>query len=220
MSTFAAYGRLERAIAAADAGSIRSRWEYGRRILCDPAAVTPGGSLRNGVIRELITAAHKAGRKLSEREIRYRIEAGRAYECESQIRHARAGFETWSALRDAGFPPFDPDEGDEPYDPRTIAEKMRQAEKQLALGEPDQLLLFEYFPSDNFSELSTVGELRKYAADMAEWTERQARADAKRLAYVQALSDAVGGDESRTWAEAQAALDAGGEQEAGARRLT
>jgi hypothetical protein len=208
MSSRSAYTRLEKAIAAADAGTIRQRWEYGRRLLCDPSATTDAGNLRHGKLAELIDAASRAGVPLSDREIRYRLEAGRAYPCESQIGRARADFSTWNALRDARFPAYDADPGEQPYDPRSLAEKVGQTEKQLALGEPDQLALFEYFPSDLFSELSTLGELRKYQAEMAEWTERQARRDAERLAYVEALSAAVGGDESKTWAEAQAALDA------------
>jgi hypothetical protein len=207
-SAYTAYARLEKAIAAADAGSIRQRWEYGRRILCDPAILTPAGNLRNGVMGELIATARKAGRKLSEREIRYRMAAARAYPCESQIRHAGAGFETWTTLREAGFPAVEADDGDEHYDPVSVAEKARHAERQLALGEPDQLPLFELFPGDQFSELSTVAELRKYAAESAEWTARHARRDAERFAYIDTLSDAVAGDESKTWAEAQAALDA------------
>lgn len=217
MRNYAAYGRLERAIAAADAGTIRQRWEYGRRLLCDPAATTDAGNLRHGVIGGLLDAAAKTNRKLSEREIRYRLEAGRAYPCESQIRHARADFGTWSALREAGFPARDADPGDEPFDPRGAAEKARAADKQLAFGDPEdpgQLVLFEWFPDREFDVLATIAELRKYATEMAEWTTRQARRDADRLAYLDRLSAAVGGDESTTWEDAQAALDRDGAGEA------
>lgn len=210
MSTFAAYGRYERAIAAADAGSIRQRWEYGRRLLCDPAATTPDGNLRNGVIAGLIEAAHRRGQKLSEREIRYRLRAGEAYPCESQIRHARAGFKSWNALREAGFPPYEADPGEGPYDPRGAAEKARAADKQLALGDPDQLALFEFFPDDRFDELATLGELRKYAEECEERTERHARRDRERFEYLERLSAAVDGNEDATWEEAQAALEAAG----------
>lgn len=202
------YRRIEKAIAAADAGTVWERWLYGRRLLCDPSATTPDGELRPGKMAELIEAAHRAGVHLTEDEIRARLEAARAYPCESQIRRARAVFGAWDALTEAGLPECEAEPGELPYDPRTAAERAQQAERQLALGEPDQLALFTLFPDDQFSELSTLAELRKYAAEMAAWTDRQARKDADRLAYVSALADAVGGDESKTWAEAQAALDA------------
>lgn len=205
--TASPYRRIEKAIAAADAGTVYERWLYGRRLLCDPSATTPDGELRPGKMAELIDAAAKAAVKLTEAEIRDRLAAGLRYPCESQLRRARALYGTWDALTATGFPEQEAEFGEQPYDPRTAAEKTRQAERQLALGEPDQLPLFELFPDDQFSELSTIAELRKYAAEMAAWTERQAGKDAARLAYVSALADAVGGDESKTWAEAQAALD-------------
>jgi hypothetical protein len=205
--TASPYRSLERQIAAHDAGTIYDRWAYGRRLVCDPSATTPSGDLRPGKMTELVDAAHRAGVRLSEEEILGRLRAATAYPCESQIARARAKCGTWEALIEAAFPECEADPGEQPYDPRTAAEKARQAERQLALGEPDQLSLFRLFPDDQFSELSTIAELRKYAAEMAAWTERQARKDADRLAYVSALADAVGGDESKTWAEAQAALD-------------
>lgn len=202
------YRRIEKAIAAADAGSVWERWTYGRRLLCDPSATTPAGELRPGKLAELIEAAHRADVRLTEEEILARLRAAKAYPCESQVRRARALYGTWEALTATGFPEQEAEPGEQEYDPRTAAERAQQAERQLALGEPDQLSLFSLFPDDQFSEMSTIAELRKYAAEMAAWTERQARKDADRLAYVSALADAVGGDESKTWAEAQAALDA------------
>lgn len=210
MTRFAAYGRYEKAIAAADTNTTRQRWEYGRRLLCDPAATTPDGNLRNGVIADLIEEAHKRGKKLSEREIRYRLRAARAYPCESQIRHICAGYESWGALRAAEFPDVDAEPGEEPYDPRGLAEKARAVDKQLALGDPDpdQLALFEYFPDDRYDELSTLAELRKYAEESSDRTERHARKDRERFEYLDKLNAAVNGDENATWEQAQAALDA------------
>jgi hypothetical protein len=209
MNGFDAYGRQERAIHAADVSTLRERWEYGRRLLCDPAATGRDGELRPGVMESLITAARRRGVALAEEEIRARLAAGKAYPCESQVRRAREHFENWAALEDAGFPEVGrADPGDLPYDPRGAAEKAAAADRQLALGDPDQLALFEFFPDDRFDALSTLAELRKYAADSAERTERHARKDRERLEYLDRLSDAVRGDESRTWQEAQAALDA------------
>jgi hypothetical protein len=206
MTGFDAYGRQEKAIAAADTGTMRERWEYGRRLLCDPAA-TDHGNLRPGVMDSLIIAARKRGVTLTQEEVTDRLLAGLLYPCESQIRDARREHETWAALVEARFPPVEAEPGDQPYDPRGAAEKARAADRQLALGEPgpEQLALF---PDDRFDTLSTLAEMRKYAEDNAEWTERQARKDQERLAYINQMSEAVGGDESKTWAEAQAALDA------------
>ena len=203
------YGRLDKYIAASDAGSMRRRWEYGRRLLNDSSRTTAAGNLRNGVIAGLIEEAHKAGCKLSEREIKYRLMAGKTYPCESQIRHICASYDSWGALRSAGFPAVDAEPGEEPYDPRTAIEKLRATEKQLAFGEPadpGQLALFEYFPDDRFDELSTLAELEKHAEEMSAWTDRRVRKDAERAAYIRSLIAAVNGDRSKTWAEADAAL--------------
>ena len=207
MTSFDAYGRQEKAIAAADISTTRERWEYGRRLACDPLATGKDGTLRDGVMDSLITAARKRGVHLTEAEISDRLAAGLAYPCESQIRAARRGFENWAALCDAGFPETEAEPGDRPHDPRGAAERARAVDRQLALGEPDpeQLALF---PDDRFDTLSTLAELRKYAAESAEWTERHARKDRERLEYLNRLSEAVDGDESKTWEEAQAALDA------------
>ena len=204
------YRKIERDIAAADAGTVRSRWEYGRRLLCDPSATTPAGELRPGKMAELVEAAHRAGVRLTEEEILARLAAARAYPAESQIRRARAGFENWAALADAGFPPIEADPGEKPYDPRGAAERAAAVDRQLALGEPDpaQMTLFDYFPNDRFDSLSTLAELRKHADDCARRTEGHARKNRERYEYLDRMSDAVEGDESKTWAEAQAALDA------------
>ena len=63
-------------------------------------------------------------------------------------------------------------------------------------------------------ELATLGELRKYAEESAERTERHARKDQERFDYLERLSSAVDGDEDKTWEEAQAALDARGDESA------
>lgn len=206
MSRFDAYGRQERAIAAADTGTLQERWDYGRRLACDPLATAPDGTLRPGVMDSLIIAARKRGVRLTETEITDRLAAGLAYPCESQIKGARTRYETWAALCDAGFPAISPEPGEDPYDPRGAAEKARAVDRQLALGEPgpEQLALF---PDDRFDTLSTLADLRKYAEDSDARTKRHARKDAERLEYLDQLSEAVGGDESRTWEEAQAALD-------------
>jgi hypothetical protein len=207
--TFSSYRSLERQIAAADAGTIYQRWEYGRRLVCDSSATTPAGDLRPGKMAELVEAASRAGVRLSEEEILGRLQAARAYPCESQIRRALSACGAWDALIDAGFPEHEAEPGEQPHDPRTAAEKVRQAERQLALGEPDQLALFSLFPEDRFSELSTLADLAKYAAESADITRRFFDRNQRRAEYLASLVKAANGDMSKTWAEAQAALDAG-----------
>jgi len=206
MTGFGAYGRQERAIAAADTGTMRERWEYGRRLACDPAATDRDGNLRPGAMDRLIIIAKRRSVHLTEEEITARLAAGLAYPCESQIRDARRDHETWAALCEAGFPPTEAEPGDQPYDPRGAAERARAVDRQLALGEPDadQLALF---PDDRYDVLSTLAELRKYAEDSDARTKRHAAKDAERIEYLDQLSEAVDGDESKTWEEAQAALD-------------
>jgi hypothetical protein len=213
MSTFAAFGRLDKEIAAADAGSIRRRWEYARRLLCDPAKATPDGRLNHGVIDALILAAAKQGIRISRREIQYRLQAGRTYQSEAEFAQLVAQFETWKEAIQSGFPaialPLDADLT--PYDPRTPEERARDAgitHERLEQEGAGQLPLFDHFPADLFDELSTLGELEKHAGEMAEWTRRRARKDSERAAYLRQLIAAVGGDRSKTWREAQDAMDA------------
>jgi hypothetical protein len=209
MST-ARYSRQEKVIAAADSGGIRQRWEYGRLLLVDDTMTTPAGNLRNGAMADLIIAAQRIGRKLSEREIQRRLQAGKAYPTEAQITHICASYETWGALRNAAFPPVEAPADAEPYDPRDAAERAREAARDLTrrgTANDGQLTLFDYFPDGKFDELSTLGELMKYAGEMAALTERYARKDRERAAYLDSLIAAVHGDLSKTWEEAQAALD-------------
>jgi hypothetical protein len=213
MSSFAAYGRLEKGIAAADISSIRVRWEYARRLLVDRTKTTENGNLRNGVIEGLIAATARQGIKLGRREIQYRLQVAKTYASEAEIAQLVAQCETWKDAIKTGFPgaamPLGTDTT--PFDPRTGEEKARDAGEAVdraARRASGQLELFEYFRESVADELSTIAELRKYAVDMSEWTKRQARRDQDRLAYVDRLSAAVGGDESKTWAEASAVLNA------------
>lgn len=207
---YARYLRYEKGIVAGDKGTIRQRWEYGRALLVDDAMTTPSGNLRNGVIDGLVTDAKRAGLKLSEREIQHRLQAGKAYPAEAQITHICTSYETWGALRTAGFPSVDAPDGAEPYDPRKAAERARDAARSLArhgIAGDGQIMLFDYFPDERFDETSTLAELAKYAAEMAELTERYQRRDDERAAYLARLITAVNGDMGASWEEAQAALD-------------
>jgi hypothetical protein len=211
---YARYLRMEKYIAASDTGGILERWRCGRRLLEDGDATTPAGNLKHGVLERLLTHARTAGYPITDREIQYRLRCARAYASEAEIRTACSDFKTWSDLRAASFPAVQVSlEADtEPFDPRDADEKRRDAARELERREREeggeQIALFDHFPAERFDRLATIAELRKYADEMAGWTERQAEADRRRTAYVDRLSAAVAGDESKTWAEAHAALTA------------
>lgn len=202
----AAYRNLEKSIRAADAGSIRQRWEYGRLLLVEDDKTTAGGHLKNGVLAKLINTAAKSGIKISEREIRYRLECARTYPCESQIRQASAEFGYWWNLVAAGFPEYSKSDGELPFDPRTTDQLGRDAGRHNPLPDNgwEQRGLFESLDA----ETSTLADAERYAAEMATLTARYARKDQERAAYLAELIKAVDGDMSKTLAEAQEALEA------------
>lgn len=209
---YARYLRLEKYIAASDTGGIIERWKYGRRLIEDDTATTPAGNLKHGVLDRLTTHAAARGYKLHEREIQRRLQCARTYGTEAQIRHAVSDSETWHDLVAAGFPPVELPAGDEPYDPRDADERARDTARILArraeADSEDQLALFDYFPDDRFTEISTLAELAKYADEMADLTDRFAQRDRERADYLKRLADAVDGDMSATWEHAQSLLDA------------
>jgi hypothetical protein len=207
---YARYLRLEKYIAASDTGGIIERWKYGRRLLEDDTATTPNGNLKHGVLAKLVAQAVASGYEIAEREIQRRLQCARTYPAETQICRAADRFRVWSELYNAGFPPVEAPPDELPFDPRDADERARDAARELArhasAGDA-QLTLFDYFPDDRFTEISTLGELAKYAAEMAELTERFRQRDEERAEYLGSLIEAVSGDLSKTWAEAQAALD-------------
>ena len=192
------YIRQETAIAAADAGGMRERWIWGLRLLRDPDAFSPGSSqLKPGRADELVAAAKAAGRKLSEREIRRRLQCARAYRTESEFGQALAEFSSWFDLADANFPGFGGEEGDLPADHRTDAERKRDLARAVAdmVGEQGAL-----FPLDRFEPTeSTLKDLEDYYTEMSELTERFRKRDKDRADYLAALKEAAGGDMSTTW---------------------
>jgi hypothetical protein len=195
------YIRIERAISAAAKNDIRDRWLWGLRILNDPHAFAPGSSqLKPGRADEFVRATKAAGFPLTVREIQYRLQCARAYPYESQIAHASSQFEDWTELRSAGFPAFEPEEGERPADWRNEAERRTDLARALAAaGEmsDDQLALF---PLDRYEPaVATLKEISDYAADMAELTARFAAKDQERGAYVATLIEAADGDLSTTW---------------------
>lgn len=199
------YIRQERAISASAIADIRERWLWGLRLLRDPDAFAPGSAqLKPGRADELIKAAKAAGFKLSEREIRYRLQCARAYPTEAQIRHACAEFEDWSELRAAGFPAFEAPDGELPADHRTDAERKRDRARAIAdlIGEQGAL-----FPLDTFEpNETTLKDLADYAEQQEELTARFVAHGQKRRAYLERLIVAADNDLSMTWQAAHERL--------------
>jgi hypothetical protein len=199
------YVRQEKAILAATTNDVRQRWLWGLRLLRDGEAMTDSGkSLKHGVTDQLIASAKSAGIQLSPTEIQRRLRCARAYQRDSQIRHAVTHFETWHDLVNANFPDFDA-EPDEPLaDHRTDDERKRDNARRLAetFGEQGSL-----FPLDQFEPTqATLKDLHDYAQQMAELTERFARRDLERLDYLRGLIAAAEDDMSMTWREAHERL--------------
>ena len=201
------YVRLERAIAAADTSGIRERIMWAIRLLSDPDVFTSGGQMKAGRADELVQAIKAAGRKISQREIQYRIRAARTYPTESQIAQISARFENWSSLIAADFPAVDAFPGDSPIDHRTDAERERDLKRayESILGEQGEL-----FPLSDFEPSTvTLKTLVDYADEMEEWTGRRVAHDRKRREYLDGLVAAVGDDLSVTWLEAQRRANGG-----------
>jgi hypothetical protein len=199
------YRRIENAITASDKGGIWERWRYGRRLLCDDQATTPNGNLQHGVLDRLIRGAARSGGKLSEREIQRRVQCGRTYPAESQIRRAATDFETWRDLYQASFPDYEADPDERPYDPRETDELARGND---ARGK--RLMESASYGQDLFGALDqslTLAEVQRWLDEQDEITARYKDiGQRRRLAFAE-LAKAVNGDLSKTLAEAEWALD-------------
>lgn len=195
------YVRQLRSIEAADNNVIREWWMFGLRLLRDPEVMAASGaSLKHGVAEQLIAAAGKDDRgrpRLSAQKIQRALRCARAYGTESQIRRAATDFDGWYELVDAGFPAYEPEDGEPLADHRTDLERKHDRAHALAdlIGEQGAL-----FPVDRFEPSeATLKDLLEYTTEMAELTARFARRDAERREYVEKLIDANDGDLSVTW---------------------
>lgn len=117
MTTKSPFLKLDRKIAADERGGIMHRWNYGRELL---QIKGDRKQLPQGMIGDLVAAAERAGLKLSEREIRYRIKCAEVYVSARQVGTAVQEFGSWTALREAGFPEMPVDEVDD-LDPEEIS---------------------------------------------------------------------------------------------------
>jgi hypothetical protein len=194
------YMRAERDVLAADGGGIRARWLYGLRLLADRELIADGGGLKHGVAAKLVAEAKSRGMALSEREIRYRMQAARTYPCESQIGNAVADFRAWRELISAGFPAYEPLPGEAPADYRTSEERRHEAARRLAdlVGAQGAL-----FPLDEYEPAAaTLKDLHEYADRQDRITAGFVATGERRREYLSALVVAVDDDLSVTWAEA------------------
>lgn len=195
------YVRQEKAIAAADAGGIRERWLWGLRLLNDPDAFAKNSSqMKAGRADELVQAVKASGRKLSQREIQYRLRAARTYQTDSQIAQISARFDNWSGLIAADFPHCAALDGEPLADYRTEAERNHDRARALAdlIGEQGAL-----FPLSTFEPVTTtLKELVDYAAQQEELTARFVAHGRRRRAYLDDLIEAAGNDLNVSWQDA------------------
>ncbi len=99
--------RLERKITADEFGAVMDRWGYGREVL---KAKAGRKQLPDGMIADLIKAAERTGKKISEREIQYRVKLATIYATDQQVRKAIADLGSWTEIIRAGFPEVTVDE--------------------------------------------------------------------------------------------------------------
>lgn len=99
--------KLEAKITASDGGGVLARWRYGQKLL---EAKAGRKQLPDGMIADLIKAAARAGKTISEREIQYRLKLASVYATDQQVRKAIADLGTWTEIIKAGFPPVELDE--------------------------------------------------------------------------------------------------------------
>lgn len=208
------YVRQERAIAAADSGGIRERWLWGLRLLRDRDAMSSEKSLRHGVTDQLIAAATAAGRKLSEREIRRRLQCARTYRTESQIGRAMADFGSWYELSEANFPAIEAPADEPPADHRTDSERQHDHARALVDLIGDQGALFPL--ADFEPTVTTLKELVDYTDAQEDLTQRFVEHGRKRRAYLNSLIVAADGDLSVVWQDAHDRLPAVDASTAGA----
>lgn len=211
MARFARYLREEKYITTQDAGGIRKRWEYGRRLLMDGKTTTPNKTMRRGVLDTLVGNANAAGYKqVSRREIQYRLQCGRTYETEAELRKILAQFENWWSLIQAGFPAVEADEDGLPYDPRDTDEKWRDFRDEMERRQrenPSQLTLDyelpDHFSHDTYSPRTPISSLIAACDESERMTANFVKRDEERRAYVEELRAAADGNTDMAWYEAE-----------------
>ncbi len=196
--------RLSKDVAAGDRSGIEARWVWGIEVLRDPESMSETGkSLRPGVTERLIADGATVGDKLSEREIRRRLQCARTYPCDSQIGQALADYTTWFDLAEAGFPPYPALPGEDPADVRTPAERRRDQNKAMLEHDHQGGLFPDFEPP-----VTRLRIMKAYTAKMNGLAANYTAHCAARTAYMDQLIAAAGGDLDMTWAEAEDRLAA------------
>lgn len=212
---FAEYGRDERAISAADNSTSMERWRYGRRLACDAQMTTPAGNFKHGVLEKLIRAS---GGKVSESELQRRLRCGRTYPKLSQIRHAVSDFRAWRELIAAGFPPYEGDPDELPYNPLETKDIIKQHGTEGDRRDEDSRYeeggLYPrgecgteaIIPRDTYGDSTPLHEVDRWADEELELAARHTGRAEKRRRYVDSLIKAVNGDLNATLGEAERRL--------------
>ncbi len=130
MSKPSTFEKLEQKITASDGGGVMARWAYGRKVL---EAKAGRKQLPDGMIADLIKAAERAGKKISEREIQYRAKLADVYATDQQVRKAIADFGTWTEIIKAGFPAVIVDDEPDDLEAAGISTAAPDAWEQLSL---------------------------------------------------------------------------------------
>jgi hypothetical protein len=93
--------KLKERINKAEGSGIRYRWDSGQILITDTRLVTAAKHFRHGVPESLASAL-----RVSERELRRRLQCARTYPTAADIGHICGQFRTWRDLCEAGFPPL------------------------------------------------------------------------------------------------------------------
>lgn len=207
----AVYMRQETQITSVDQKGIAQRRLWGLRLVHDDDVFTVRRGVRStqlkpGTIEKLVEQSKKKGLKLSETEIRYRIQCARAYPTDAKFAKILGEFDTWWDLIQAKFPEVesDPDEAETDY--RTDEEKADERRRKLlglaAMFDPQQPLPF---PSDWEPDETPVKEMLAHTEDQDRITAGFVAAGDKRRAYLDPIVrklEELGLDLETSWAEA------------------
>lgn len=185
---------FERGIARTEGAGIVGRIRSGAYLLADPALCTSSGHLRHGAADIIGRALVAAGQQeVPGYELRDRLQAARTYRTADQIAWATTRFQTWTALREARFPPAEGADGaqlalvDDGGDVVTEDGTPVQTEIALTLADLGRVV-----------RLPALLTLRQVAAQTGEWADRHARygeAIDRRRHALDLLLAAVDGDE-------------------------
>lgn len=187
------YLKLETRILQDEQGGILDRWKYGKECL---EAKRGRQQLPHGFIKDRLDEAERAGMKLSEREIQWRVKCAEVYGSEAEVRTASTDFGSWTALREAGFPAVEIDEPIDPDDLEDIGEPdpLEEKPEQLALDIPGFKPVLKINGRKVTLTEATVREAVEYRDMVHEMHENFGRTVAQIDATVEAMLEGCEGD--------------------------